>query len=201
MHAYVRAFTRGLSYSGCGSSLSSAPQIGGSFVFAFFAIDFALCCVCQFGGTTCGPTVQWDFSRVNIAPHLSLTHATPTRAPTRPGPARTESACMRGVGTRVRSATHRLGAWRRQEWEVVAGTQAHGLWLPQLKDVLHRLAPFLTPAGSAFCRIARSRCAVPNWRWVRLHRSWPSACVSSVTRTRMLLIRVGGRMDASHDGG
>jgi hypothetical protein len=20
--------------------------------------------VCQFGGTTCGPTVQWDFSRV-----------------------------------------------------------------------------------------------------------------------------------------
>jgi hypothetical protein len=157
--------------------------------------------VCQFGGTTCGPTVQWDFSRVNIAPHLSLTHATPTRAPTRPGPARTESACMRGVGTRVRSATHRLGAWRRQEWEVVAGTQAHGLWLPQLKDVLHRPALFLTPAGSAFCRIARSRCAVPNWRWVRLHRSWPSACVSSVTRTRMLLIRVGGRMDASHDGG
>lgn len=39
-------------------------EIDGSFVFAFFAIDFALCCVCQFGGTTCGPTVQWDFSRV-----------------------------------------------------------------------------------------------------------------------------------------
>jgi hypothetical protein len=99
----------------------------------------------------------------------------------------------------------------RQHTGWVRGGDRNGKWLQVLKHMVfgflnsktYSTAPplFLSPAGSAFCRIARSRCAVPNWRWVRLHRSWPSACVSSVTRTRMLLIRVGGRMDASHDGG
>ena len=95
-----------------------------------------------------------------------------------------------------------------QAW--VRGGDRNGKWLQVLKHMVFGFLNSKTYSTAPPLSCPRWLCFLPDSSeplrcpQLALGASAPVLALGmrcSVTRTRMLLIRVGGRMDASHDGG